>query len=318
MATKKSQKVSFFHVLRLTPRGPIPSQQIPWDAVLKTWSKRSLADQEITDLIYHPTLDLALPVLGIHKPTSGAFRSTIDLTTQNIHDVLTRTNTDGHLVADSTAVALLPEHNLFALCKGNQSSPGEKTLITFLEHTFPPEDDSSWTIHPVWDPAKLDALKGGERRAKRIEMVYETQQDLFNVHLDDGASGIAQALNSLAQAVGAELRIRLDVSVSPKNPSTRDQAQRRLWRAFTNSADSLIGRVDRANVFVEDSDEDEHVLNFVRRRLSVQTTIPDLDDNAQTFTALQEAVVRVAGEQHTRVRGLVNGGGRHDTEGQGA
>ena len=95
-------------------------------------------------------------------------------------------------------------------------------------------------------------------------MVYETQQDLFNIHLDDGASGIAQALNSLAQAVGAELRIRLDVSISPKNPSTRDQAQRRLWRAFTNSADSLIGRVDRANVFVEDSDEGEHVLNFVR------------------------------------------------------
>lgn len=304
MASNRQQSVMFFQVLYRTPKG-LEKPDMPWTEVLEAWAQRSLGDQEIDTVIYHPELSLARPVLGIHKPTSGAFRSMIDLATEDIQDVLSKTDPNGRLVADSTVVSFIPGFNVFALSKGNQSSPGPRSVHEFLTVVQRPEDGCSWVVEPLWDPDKLEALEGGERRVKKFSTVYTTSEDLLNVGVDQNASGFGRAMDELARSVGAELRVKLEVSIASATGKEREAGELGLWRAIAESRDSILGHADKADALVAGGAGGDELLNFVKQRLTVQTEIPDLGDNAKTFTALQGAVVDVVVKQHTRVINLL-------------
>ena len=154
---KKEKTVRFYRVMALTPRqGERAVEQVDWRTLLEQWGQRSLADQVVgpDKILFHPDATAAAPAVGAHSSASAAFQSRISMTSATVEDVLSFEE-DGEMIANSTAIAFLPGHNVFALVQGNASSPRQNVVRVFLDEVKPFSAGEKWVIRPIIDPAHL-------------------------------------------------------------------------------------------------------------------------------------------------------------------
>lgn len=292
----RQQTVRFFRLMhQIGGQSETPAQP-DWRAVLDEWSRDGMEKEWIDGTLFHPgEQGLGLPVLGIHKPTSDAFRSAIDMKEAKVDDLVLNDN-DSKRLADSTAVAFLPFANVIAVARGTGTSPKHGILSEWLNHCVPAANGRQWTMPSLKDPAKLEQLLASGGQAKKLEIDYVTGPDLFTANLDATPGRLHQQIETLGDLLGAPVHIKLELSIANNGipPAMKSAAQKRMWDAAAASAHGIEAHSTKAALTVLDEEGRTSILNLVEQDYVITNTLTYEEEDGYTFSSLQRRLVDVA------------------------
>lgn len=302
---KKEKTVRFYRVMALTPRqGERAVEQVDWRTLLEQWGQRSLADQVVgpDKILFHPDATAAAPAVGAHSSASAAFQSRISMTSATVEDVLSFEE-DGEMIANSTAIAFLPGHNVFALVQGNASSPRQNVVRVFLDEVKPFSAGEKWVIRPIIDPAHLRRFRDETDGVKWYQGVISTKRDL----LTPDAEGFMSALDRIAEQVGADLKVEIKISLD--DAAVQSKASRRSLRSYiVKSLDRIVQGSKKSLVHATNEDGTvEETLSLIQEKFTAIASISDDVTGSARFTELVREVVRVAGEEDNRIKKIMEG-----------
>lgn len=302
---KKEKTVRFYRVMALTPRqGERAVEQVDWWTLLGQWGQRPLADQVVgpDKILFHPDATAAAPAVGAHSSASAAFQSRISMTSATVEDVLSLEE-DGDMIANSTAIAFLLRHNVFALVQGNASSPRQNVVRVFLDEVKPFSAGEKWVIRPIIDPAHLRRFRDETDGVKWYQGVISTKRDL----LTPNAEGFMSALDRIAEQVGADLKVEIKISLD--DAAVQSKASRRSLRSYiVKSLDRIVQGSKKSLVHATNEDGTvEETLSLIQEKFTATASISDDVTGSARFTELVREVVRVAGEEDNRIKKIMEG-----------
>lgn len=313
----KTKTVNFFRVMVLAPKtGDRVAEEIPWGKHLTTWGKKLMADQVITvrraggttheEVLFLPDLSKDLPVVTVHWAASPTFQTLISRASARVEDAAIAVD-KGQELADSTAIAFLPKHNVFGVALGNQSSPRQGVVADFLTAALKPlPDGQRWVIRPIVDTgnvARFCEQTGGGVEA--YEGTFSTAKDLLAP--DDPAAGFLSAFDELADRLGSDLKITVRVSLDEAGRQ-RMGPKRKFRDEILKSMQRLVTGTRKAKVHTVNEDGTvEEIYNLIEERLSAKAIIdPDVSAGSR-FSALVDEVVRVSNETRPHIEEILEG-----------
>lgn len=313
MGMRKKISVSFYSIQLHTSKDKVVPIKVDWRQALTDWNEQPLLGQKIGDLTYHGVLALPVPAMGIHSPTSGDFRTEIDLDEWKISDApMDDAEGSGHLIADPTAVVFLERASAIAIARSNASAPGSRAVYDFVCKVLPPETGTRWVIRPIVEPGRVKEFQDSQGGIDRFTATLTTNDNLLTELTSlDGVAGPHVLINQMAEEAQAELKVKIEVSLADQNHSRPGfiEKAKRFAGMVRRTAPALAGHASRADVHYLDASHDD-VLNLVNRNLSVREEIVFDDTKPKTFTSLLAEVVTIASREEDRVIGLMGGGAR--------
>lgn len=314
--TAKTKTVNFFRVMILDPRtGDRVAQQIPWEERLTKWATRSMAEQVVTvqrsngapeDVLFHPDLTKPLPVATAHWAASPKFQTLISRDSAQIEDAAIAVE-EGQELADSTAIAFLPAHNVFGIALGNQSSPRQGVVVQYLERALKAlPGDQKWVIRPVVDEGNLakfrEQIGGG---VESFEGSFSTAKDLLTPQ--ERGHGFISSFDDLAERLGSDLKITIKVSLDEVGQQ-RMAPKREFRDALVDSLPRLVAGTRKAKVHTVSEDGTvEEIYNLLEERLSTKATVNSTVAEGSKFSALIDEVVRVSEAMGPRIEEILKG-----------
>ena len=210
---------------------------------------------------------------------------------------------DGEMIANSTAIAFLPGHNVFALVQGNASSPRQNVVRVFLDEVKPFSAGEKWVIRPIIDPAHLRRFRDETDGVKWYQGVISTKRDL----LTPDAEGFMSALDRIAEQVGADLKVEIKISLD--DAAVQSKASRRSLRSYiVKSLDRIVQGSKKSLVHATNEDGTvEETLSLIQEKFTATASISDDVTGSARFTELVREVVRVAGEEDNRIKKIMEG-----------
>lgn len=313
MVAKKSVSVSFFSIQLLGSKNEVAAVAPSWKETLERWNAQPMNQQKIGDRVYRGVLTLPVPALGIHSPTSGDFRTEINLEEWEISDApMDDSQGSGHLIADPTAVIFLERASAIAIARSNASAPGSRAVKELADKVMPPPDGARWVIRPIVEPGRLREFRESHGGIDRFAATLTTSSDLLTELAElEAPVGPHALIHQMAKEVQAELKVKIEVSLIEKNSSSKGlrQVAKRFANLIRPSVEPIVSQASKVDVHYLDAANGE-VLNLVERKFSVREEITFDDTKPKTFTCLLEEVANIATRQENRVIELMGGNPR--------
>ena len=275
-----------------------------WNEMLKSIRQgKKLEDRRVDGLYFEPVEIKGRWLLGIHKPLDNSFMTRIEHGAASVSDLMTDDDDKQGMWAHSSAVFFSNTHHVFAIVRGDAHAPGTKAVKTFLDRFFTPENPNlHWKIAPYMDDGQLSRLKKAEGLVK-FSTSFSTQRDLFDVA--DGTNGITGYLDELADKVGQDLEISIELRL-PKH-SHNKRAQRRFLRVAKEDLRRTATPESKAKAKAVINDELIEELSLVSHRLATEFELPVLGSEKKQFSDLLNGLDQVRDKLNSRIQSIEAG-----------
>ena len=312
MVQEKKTKHAGFHRAYILQDGARrdPGEQ-DWADLLQRVAGLSLEDRTVGDIIYEPASLLSAGILlGMHKPINPDFMSTINSKAGKIADFMKATVTTDEeddlspeRFANSTAVCFLPVGNAFAVALGNTMAPRANQIAHFLDEFLPPEQKGAyWKTEPMVDDDEIRKL----RQAKGLvefSSRFNTSRNLFN--MDTESSGVVSFGERIAQRVGGDVEISIEVKLKPAARNT--SVKQKMLDLLMTDLQTLAGKGSNAKAKALMPDGIEEELSLVEHNLAADFEIDKLGNESHQFSELLQALGDVSAEMETKVKSILEG-----------
>lgn len=312
MATEKKTKHAGFHRAYILQDGARrdPGEQ-DWADLLQRVAGLTIEERTVKEIVYEPASLLSGgTLLGMHKPINPDFMSTIDSKAGKIADLMKATDDtdDGDdgpsdRFANSTAVCFLPVGNVFAVALGNTMAPRAGQIAHFLDEFLPPEVKGAfWKTEALVDDDEIRKL----RQAKGLvafSSKFNTARHLFNV--DDHGSGVVSFGERIAQRVGGDVEITIEVKLKPAARNT--SVKQKMLDLLMSDLATLAGKGSNAKAKALMSQGIEEELSLVEHNLAADFEIDKLGSESHQFSELLQALGDVSAEMETKVKSILEG-----------
>jgi hypothetical protein len=312
MSTEKKLKHAGFHRAYILQDGARrdPGEQ-DWADLLQRVTALTLEERTVNEVIYEPApLPNLGTLLGMHKPINPDFMSTINSKAGKIADLMKATGEGGEKAdepsdrfANSTAVCFLPIGNVFAVALGNTMAPRAGQLAHFLDEFLRPEAKGAyWKTEPLVDDDEIRKL----RQAKGLvefSSKFNTARHLFNV--EDESSGVVSFAERIAQRVGGDVEITIEVKLKPAARNT--SVKQKMLDLLVSDLPVLAGKGSNAKAKALMSEGIEEELSLVEHNLAADFEIDRLGSESHQFSELLQALGDVSAEMETKVKSILEG-----------
>lgn len=273
-----------------------------WTGILDAVGGMSLEDRTLDGDIFEPARLPSGLLLGIHRPINTDFMSQIKDGT--VADLMQGASGNADGFAYSTAVAFLNEANVFAISLGTNTSPRANTLAKFLDAFVPPEDQGAfWKVEPLVDDDEIRKLN------KSVGLVefsskFTTARNLFDQ--GDGSIGLVSIGDKIADAIGGDVEITVEVKLSPA-ARTRRSAKEKLLNLFKGDIQRLAAKGSGAKAMAMVSEGVMENLSLVEHNLAAEFEMKLVGTESRQFTELLAALGNVSAEMEDKVNTILEG-----------
>lgn len=287
-----------------------PGEQ-EWEVLLKAVAELSIEERTVNEVIYEPSPHLKSGTLvGLHKPINPDFMSAIDSKSGKVADLMKGTNGSddseegpSDRFANSTAVCFLPVGNVFAVALGNAQAPRASQIAYFLDRFLPPEAKGAyWKTEPLVDDDEIRRLREA-RGLVEFSSKFNTARNLFNA--DDESSGVVSFGERIAQRVGGDVEIVIEVKLKPSARST--SVKQRMLDLVIRDLPTLAAKGSNAKARALMADGIEEELSLVEHNLAADFEIDRLGSESHQFSELLQALGDVSAEMETKVKSILEG-----------
>lgn len=274
-----------------------------WDEDLQSiQTNKTLDERKINGFYFEPVKIKGRWLLGIHKPLDSAFMTRIDHGASSVSDLMADDDDQG-MWAHSSAVFFSNTHHVFAIVRGDTHAPGANAVKTFLDRFFEPETpDYHWKIAPYMDDGQLSRLKEAKGLVK-FSTRFSTQRDLFDSA--DGTNGITGYLDKLADKVGQDLEVSIELRL-PKH-SHNKRAQGRFLSVAKEDLKRTATPESKAQAKAVINDELVEELSLVSHRLATEFELPEIGSEKKQFSDLLNGLDEVRDELNARIQIIEKG-----------
>ncbi|WIK82122.1 hypothetical protein [Micrococcus lylae] len=281
MSGKPTTKVAkVFEGVILAQGQTRPAATPDWGNVLRRVKALPFEARTIKGIVYDPVETPAGWALSMHKPISPGYKSVLKSDSGDIEDWLVDSDS-AYRFAYSTAVVFLGTAATFAICKGEHQAPGHPDVERFLEHFLEPtEKGAYWQVRAVTAPGQTPEFQAVQR-VRSLDLAMTTRGDLFNGEARGSGTSLDGLLSAVADQVGADLQVRLHLSIEKAQRSTKPEQN--LRGVVQQSMRWITSSGTRAVVETEDSSGVREALNLVTHNLAVDIALPPQSTERQSF-----------------------------------
>lgn len=281
MAEEPFTKVAKVFEASLRTKGQLRPVATPdWASLLADVKALSFEERTLDGIVYDPVETASGWALTMHKPISRRYKSVLNADVGDIEDWL-EDDRSGHRFAYSSAVAFLEQAATFALCKGEHQAPGHPDVETFLRHFLEPvEKGAHWSVAPVLAPGQTPEFSE-VARVRSLDLAMTTRGDLFTHSSRGRGTALDALLSALADEVGADMQVRLHLSLEKGQRSS--QAEAKLHGVVAKSLKWISSSGTRAVVETQDRSGVREALNLVSHNLAVEIELPPETTERQSF-----------------------------------
>jgi hypothetical protein len=311
-STEKKTKHAGFHRAYILQDGARrdPGEQ-DWQDLLRRVAALKIDERTVNDVIYEPASELSIgTLLGMHKPINPDFMSTINSKAGKVADLMKSTSDDDEeedgpsdRFANSTAVCFLPVGNVFAVALGNAQAPRASQLAYFLDEFLPAEEKGAyWKTEPLVDDDEIRKL----RQAKGLvefSSKFNTARNLFT--MNDESSGVVSFGERIAQRVGGDVEITIEVKLKPSARNT--SVKQKMLDLVMHDLPTLAGKGSNAKAKALMSEGIEEELSLVEHNLAADFEIDRLGSESHQFSELLQALGDVSADMETKVKSILEG-----------
>lgn len=311
MATNKKVKHAGFHRSYILQDGGRrdPGEQ-DWVKLLSRVAALSIEERTVNEVIFEPVpLSVTGTLLGMHKPINPDFMSTISSTGGKVTAFLKTTNDEegspgaSDRFANSTAVCFLPVGNVFAVALGNTMAPRANQLAHFLDEFLPPDADGAfWKTEPLVDDDEIRKLREAKGLVE-FSSRFNTTRNLFTA--DDDGSGVVSLGEKMAQRIGGDLEITIEVKLKPA--ARNRSVKQKLLDLLISDLPTLAAKGSKATAKALLSEGVEEELSLVEHNLAADFEIDSLLSESHQFSQLLQALGDVSAEMETKVKTILEG-----------
>lgn len=289
------------HVFRAERRKrgtPIIPNTIDWDSFLRDLKNGySLKERTVGGVIFDPIEIDGLMMLGVHKPLSVDFMTSIDDDSQDVGNFQS-VDTDSRMrFAFSSIVMFSDVDHIFAMARGSRESPHHTAMGKFFSSFAVTPARERWVIEPFMAPDQLDELAKAKGMA-RFQSSFTTPRTLLDPKAGNG--GVITFAQQMSNEVGVELKIDLRVQVAKGNFSSL--AAERLLSLFRRDQQDLTRSDSRAKAKALLPNGMIEELNLVRHNMAFSFELPILTDEQKNFTKLAEGLQNVRAELNNQIQ----------------
>lgn len=283
----------------LLVRGQLrPARTPDWADLLASVKKLPFEKRTLDGVLFEPIKTSAGWALSMHKPISRSYKSVVSPEGGEVVDWMAD-EINGPRFAYSTAVVFLNHGAAFALCKGEHQAPGHPDMEKFLKHFLEPaEPGAHWSVAPVVAPAQTSQFKATSR-VRSLDLAMTTRSDLFTHNKRGEGTALDALLSALADEVGADMQVRLQLSIEKPQRSTK--SEQRLHDIVSNSMSWIEASGTRAVVETEDRGGVREALNLVIHELAVDIALPPESTERQSFRDIIHGLIDQLDHLNARV-----------------
>lgn len=307
MAPEIKVKNASFHrayMLKEAKRYEPPLQD--WLTILERVSKLKMADRTVEGLIFEPSVEDGVPLMGMHKPINPDFMTTIDSRGGKISDYMTASAGDPDEAkgfAHSTAVAFLKQGNVLAVSLGASASPRASQIAHFLQTFVPPSSSGAyWKVEPLVDDDEIRQLQQAVGLLQ-LSSTFTTRRSLFDA--ESATAGPVSLGEKIADRIGGDVEISIEIKLSPasRNKSVKTKFLDMLKRDLPR----LTEKGSHAKVKAMISEGVEEELSLVEHNLAAEFEIKKLSSESHQFSELLQSLGNVSAEMEDRVNSILEG-----------
>lgn len=263
--------------------------RLNWASLFEKLESLPGDERVVRDVLLDPVRIGDALLLGMLRPHSADYLATVD-STGKVVDLLSDKEDEGASSGANffhTSVALLlPVGDAFAIAHGTASSPRAPFVAHAAEEFHARLEEHHWTHRALLDRGKLQQLKDGAG-VERFSTSVDTNRTLFDP--DETAGSLATALNSVGDALGADVQI--DITISLPGSENSKTARERFRDKIVGGLDRLIPprsakKGATAKVYSQDGYATE--LELVEHRMQVAFEVGPAKSEKARYTALMQ------------------------------
>lgn len=277
-----------------------------WLELLERLRSLPMADRTVDGIIFEPSVEDGVALMGMHKPINPDFMTSIDNKDGTVADLMKSNPGDGEDAkgfAYSTALAFLKQANVFAISLGAQQSPRAPQLAKFLQEFLKPAQDGAyWKVEPLVDDDEIRQLKQSVGLLS-LSSTFTTRRSLFEA--DDASTGVVSFGERMADRVGGDMEITIEVKLSPASRSK--SVKTKFLDMVMGDLPRLSEKGSHAKVKAMISEGVEQELSLVEHSLAAEFEISKLSNESHQFSELLHALGNVSAEMEDRVKAILEG-----------
>lgn len=293
----ESMEAHVFRTERRRGSRPVIPGSVNWDALLRQLKgDYTLKQRTVDGIIFDPIEISGVMLLGIHKPLSVDFMSSIDDESQDVGDFQSNDTNSKIRFAFSSVAMFAESDHVFAMARGSRESPHHTALVKFFNAFMESPHKERWVVEPFMAPDQLDELKRATG-LKSFKTTFTTNRRLDD--FKEGSGGPMTFAQEMSDAAGVELRLDLRVSLPRGYFSQR--AAKGLLDLFRRDQPELTRKDSRAKAQAVLPGGLIEELHLVRHHMAFSFELPILRDEQRNFTKLAEGLLNVRSQLDNQV-----------------